>query len=158
MRERLYRSRTDRMLLGVAGGLARYLDIDASLVRIVWALLVFAGGAGILLYIVAAIVIPEEPVASGVGDLPPQPGDPTPVTDAVAGAAPGAAAGQPWGYRGGAERRERAGGAVLIGVVLVVIGAWLLLQRFLPEIDAEFVWPILLVLLGGALVIGALRR
>ena len=58
MSKRLYRSRDDRMLFGVAGGMARYLDIDPSIVRIVWALLVLAGGAGFLLYIVAAIVIP----------------------------------------------------------------------------------------------------
>src|SRR5689334_7140903 len=56
---RLYRSRDERMLFGVAGGMARYVDIDPSIVRIIWALLVLAGGAGLLLYIVAAIVIPE---------------------------------------------------------------------------------------------------
>ena len=43
MREPLYRSRSDRMLFGVAGGMARYFDIDASVVRIIWALLVIAG-------------------------------------------------------------------------------------------------------------------
>src|SRR5690349_22554134 len=74
VRERLYRSRSDRMLFGVAGGMADWLDLDPSLVRIVWAILVLAGGVGLLLYIVAAIVIPEEPiggaahVAGGAGD------------------------------------------------------------------------------------------
>lgn len=62
MHERLYRSRDDRMLFGVAGGMADWLDIDPAIVRIVWALLIFAAGTGILLYIVAAIVIPEEPL------------------------------------------------------------------------------------------------
>src|SRR5919112_1789595 len=61
MRERLYRARHDRMLFGVAGGLARYLGIDSSIVRIVWVLLFLAAGTGILLYIVAAVLIPEEP-------------------------------------------------------------------------------------------------
>src|SRR6185503_2565953 len=62
VRERLYRSRSDRMIFGVAGGMADWLDLDPSLVRLVWALLVLAGGIGFLLYIVAAVVIPEEPV------------------------------------------------------------------------------------------------
>jgi phage shock protein C len=62
MREPLYRSRTDRILLGVAGGVADWLDVDPSVVRLVWVLLVLAGGAGVLLYIVAAIVVPEEPL------------------------------------------------------------------------------------------------
>jgi len=60
--DRLYRSRDDRMLFGVAGGMADWLDVDPAIVRIVWALLILAGGAGLLLYVVAAIVIPEEPV------------------------------------------------------------------------------------------------
>src|SRR5829696_7269424 len=65
MRERLYRSRTDRMLFGVAGGMADWLGIDPSVVRLVWALLVLAGGVGLVLYIVAAIVVPEAPVGYG---------------------------------------------------------------------------------------------
>lgn len=59
MRERLYRSRDERMLFGVAGGMARYFGLDPAIVRLVWFLLFLAGGAGALLVIVAAIVIPE---------------------------------------------------------------------------------------------------
>lgn len=152
MRERLYRSRGDRMLLGVAGGMARYLDLDPSLVRIVWALLVIAGGAGILLYIIAAIVIPEEPPGWVPGSAPPS--APSAAQPASASSDPGA----PWSYRAGADRRERGGGVVLIGLALVTVGGWLLLQRFVPQIDPDVVWPVVLLLLGGALVVGALRR
>jgi phage shock protein PspC (stress-responsive transcriptional regulator) len=60
MDTRLYRSRDNRMLGGVAGGLADYLGIDPSLVRIGWVLLFLAGGIGLLLYIVMWIVVPEE--------------------------------------------------------------------------------------------------
>ena len=52
------------MIFGVAGGLARYLNIDSSIVRLVWVLLVLAAGTGILLYILAAVLIPEEPAGS----------------------------------------------------------------------------------------------
>jgi len=58
---RLYRSRTDRMIGGVAGGLANYLGIDPILSRLIWVALLFTG-AGFLIYIVAWIVIPEAPV------------------------------------------------------------------------------------------------
>jgi phage shock protein C len=165
MRSRLYRSRGDRMLFGVAGGMARYLDIDPSIVRIIWALLVLAGGAGLLLYIVAAIVIPEEPAGWAPDDA--ARGSATGAGPAAAGAAgsgtgaPGAgsaASGPAWGYRAGVDRRDRGGGAVILGLALVALGAWFLLQRFLPQIDASVVWPVVLVLLGGGLVIGALRR
>jgi phage shock protein PspC (stress-responsive transcriptional regulator) len=61
MNDRLFRSRSDRMLAGVAGGLAELWDADPSLVRLVWALLVvFTGGLALLVYIIMAIVVPEE--------------------------------------------------------------------------------------------------
>jgi len=60
MNRRLYRSRNDSILGGVAGGVAEYLDIDPSLVRIVWALLaIITGGIFFVLYIVMWIVVPE---------------------------------------------------------------------------------------------------
>src|SRR3954452_22748346 len=58
----LYRSRNDRMLAGVAGGVAEMLALDPSLVRIVWALLVvLTGGIALVLYIIMAFVVPEAP-------------------------------------------------------------------------------------------------
>lgn len=61
MSERLYRSRDDRMIAGVAGGLAERLDVDPALIRIVWAVLVLPTGfLALLVYIVAALVVPDE--------------------------------------------------------------------------------------------------
>lgn len=57
---RIYRSRTDRMIGGVAGGMASYLGIDPILSRLIWVALLFSG-VGFLLYIVAWIIIPEAP-------------------------------------------------------------------------------------------------
>jgi phage shock protein C len=56
---RLYRSSTDRMIGGVAGGLAEYFKLDPALVRIAWVVAVFFGGFGILAYIILWIVLPE---------------------------------------------------------------------------------------------------
>jgi len=58
---RLMRSRSDRMVAGVAGGFARYLGLDATLVRIVMVALVLAGGAGFVLYVAGLLLMPEEP-------------------------------------------------------------------------------------------------
>jgi len=60
MEKRLYRSRSDRMIWGVCGGLAKYFDIDPTLVRIIFVLLALANGVGILAYIILAIVVPLE--------------------------------------------------------------------------------------------------
>jgi len=60
--DRLYRSRDDRMLAGVAAGVAENLDADPSIIRIAWALLtIFTGGIALVVYIVMAIVVPEDP-------------------------------------------------------------------------------------------------
>ncbi len=59
--KRLYKSRQNRMIGGVCGGVAEYFDIDPSIVRILWVLSIFLGGAGVLLYIVAMIVVPPNP-------------------------------------------------------------------------------------------------
>lgn len=65
-RGRLYRNSDDKAIGGVCSGIAAYFNIDVSLVRIIWALLVFAGGTGLLLYILLWIVIPERKVQTTV--------------------------------------------------------------------------------------------
>jgi phage shock protein C len=59
--KRLYRSRTDRQVAGVCGGIADYFNIDPTIVRILWVIFAIAGGPGLIVYIILAIVIPEEP-------------------------------------------------------------------------------------------------
>ena len=63
MEKKLYRSRTDKKLAGVCGGLATYLNVDVSVIRLIWVLAVLFAGCGLLAYIVCALVIPEEPAS-----------------------------------------------------------------------------------------------
>jgi phage shock protein C len=94
---RLYRSR-NRQLAGVAGGMAEFLDIDPTIVRILWIVVGFAsGGLALVAYIILALVIPQSPFIAGPGGWAPYPTTPggwvpspaptTPPTDP--GAAPG---------------------------------------------------------------------
>lgn len=62
MERRLYRSRNQRMLAGVCGGIAEYLNVDPTLIRLLWVIFCFMAGSGILAYIVAAIIIPIDPM------------------------------------------------------------------------------------------------
>lgn len=59
--ERLYRSGRDKILGGVCGGIAEYFRVDPTLVRLLWVLFSLAGGAGVLFYIIAWIIIPRNP-------------------------------------------------------------------------------------------------
>ena len=61
--KRLYRSRKERMICGVCGGVAEYFGIDPTLVRLGFVL--FAGGSGFLAYLIAAIIIPDDPRQDG---------------------------------------------------------------------------------------------
>ncbi|WP_081677370.1 PspC domain-containing protein [Butyrivibrio sp. WCD3002] len=63
MRGRLYKSR-DKKVCGVCGGIAEYFGIDPTIIRIIYALLVFVGGVGILPYIIAAIIMDDAPQQS----------------------------------------------------------------------------------------------
>ena len=64
MSKRFYRSRKERMISGVCGGIAEYFNLDPSLVRIIW-ILFSLPGAGVLAYIVAVLIIPEKPIDFG---------------------------------------------------------------------------------------------
>lgn len=152
MNRRLYRSRSDSVLGGVAGGVADYLDIDPSIVRIVWAILALVtGGIFLVLYIVMWIVVPEAPPAA----MPPQG-----VAGMPAAAAPGATtpgAGTPAAATPTARHRG-SGGAVVFGLILIAAGVWFLVDEYLPAFDRDLVWPIALVIVGGALLVVSLRR
>lgn len=59
MEKRLYRSRQNRTLAGVCGGIAEYLGWDPTLVRVAWIILTLLGGSGILIYLIFWLVMPE---------------------------------------------------------------------------------------------------
>ena len=60
MGTKLTRSTRDRKIMGVCGGIAEYLHIDSTLVRIIWAIAVCCFGSGLLLYIIAGIIMPQD--------------------------------------------------------------------------------------------------
>ena len=61
MEKKLYRSRTDKKVCGVCGGLAKYLGMDVSIMRVIALLLILFAGGGLLAYLICALVIPQEP-------------------------------------------------------------------------------------------------
>ena len=132
MDERLYRSRTDRVLSGVAGGLAARLNVDPSLVRVIWVILAIASnGVFLLIYIVMALVVPEEPFGP-VTTAHLTPGDP---------AAPAAAPGS--GPTPAPRSRERDPAVALVGgIVLILVGAFFLVRQYVPAFDAALTWPV----------------
>ncbi len=63
MEKKLYRIMEGKKLAGVCTGIADYFKLDVNIIRLIWVLFTLCGGAGIILYIIAALLIPEEPAA-----------------------------------------------------------------------------------------------
>jgi phage shock protein C len=153
------------MVAGVAGGLAEHLDADPSLIRIVWALLVFlTGGLALVVYIVMAIVVPEgraEAAAPSPGDTD-RPGsggdstdassDPADGTARIASDPPTASPSSP--SRPTRRDRHRSGqGGLIFGLLLILLGGYFLVRQFIPTIDLGAWWPVILIGLGFLLVV-----
>jgi phage shock protein PspC (stress-responsive transcriptional regulator) len=156
MSRRLHRSVVDRRIGGVAAGTATYFDIDPSIARVLWLLLAFfSGGVFFVVYLVMWAVVPEEPYPTGAGAAstatPPsgEAGD-------EARAATGSAA--PASWPPSANAAGGPGGRVILGAILIVIGAWFLAAEFLPWLNWDLVWPIGLVVIGILVLATALRR
>ncbi len=129
MQRRLYRSRTDYWIAGVCGGLGRYFEVDSNPIRLAFVLLAAWNGLGVVLYLIAVLIVPEEP-------LP----------------APAAAPAPPPQEAPDETRRLR-----MLGWLLVAGGVYLLLRNlrlFLPVVQDQ-VFPLILIL--GGLVLLLLR-
>lgn len=128
---KLYRSNTDKVIGGVAGGLADYFNMDPVVVRILFVLLVIFGGSGVLLYIILWIAIPAQIVVfPGTGA-----GNPVESQEDIA--------------RGRSRRKNTS---LIAGVALIAFGALILINQFLPFNNLADFWPLLLILAGVLLL------
>ena len=160
MNRRLYRSVADRRIGGVAAGTATYFDIDPSISRVLWLLLAFfSGGVFLIVYLVMWAVVPEEPYPAA-GASPPAAASPSLEASVDEPAAEGSEAppspSVSWTPAAGAGTRPD--GRVVLGAILILIGAWFLADRFLPWLDWDLVWPVGLVVIGILVLATALRR
>jgi phage shock protein PspC (stress-responsive transcriptional regulator) len=150
MNKKLYRSNKDKMLGGIAGGLAEYFAIDPTLVRIIFVVSLFAGGAGVLAYIILWIVVPEEPFVFAT---------PHAQTESKAGEESGSVSDetvrpdQQQYYQAMAEQKHKR--SSILGIILVVVGLLFLLDNFIPRIHFGDFWPLVLVAIGVGLLLNA---
>ena len=170
---RLTRSR-GRQLAGVAGGMAEYLDIDPTVVRILWIIVgIASGGLAIVAYVILALVMPEASYMTAPGAWTgaaapgaatgPAGGWDTPQTPPAWGTGPATANAAHGGYAAppAPQRVEGRGfgAAAIVGVVFIVIGAIALADAALPGWAAGAIMgPAVILALGAALLVSSLRR
>lgn len=130
MEKKLYKSANDKVLAGVCGGIGEYFAVDSVIIRLLWVVFTLMGGAGLIAYIIAAIIMPANPSYS---DL----------TESYTRT-------EESGYNG--ERRSSSGsGAMILGVILVVFGVFVLVKDFIPYIPwipRDFIPAAILIGLG----------
>ncbi len=147
MMTRLYRSRKNKVIAGVCGGIAEYLEVDPVLVRLIAVLLLFVGGGSLIAYIIGMIIIPERPPESAAPNY--QSGvDPVPPPPPIPG-------------------RTGQTGGLIVGVILIVLGLSFLL-RHIPffhqyywwfwNMGWNFLWPSILIFIGLLIIFRAGRR
>lgn len=123
-RRSLYRSSDDKVIAGVFGGLADYLDVDATILRIIGVILFFAmSGEFILFYIIAAIIIPESGKIISKSN-----------------------------EKSIHEHKKTDDGNFLFGIILIVIGIIFILQKYLLWLSFDHIWPFMIVGFGLYLI------
>jgi len=155
--KRLFRSRKDGLIAGVCGGLAEYFDVDPSLVRLVFILAIFLGGAGLVVYLVAWLIVPENPEQSPTASFVKNQQMKEEVVGELRRLGSSLAERFEATVEDGEERPERRS-TVFVGLALIVIGAAFFLKNFFPWLALESLWPVLLIGVGVLLLIGAARR
>jgi phage shock protein C len=153
MTRKLYRSSRDRMLGGVAGGLAEYFEIDSTLVRIIFVITLFIGGTGIIAYILLWIVVPEAPYyhyqqqTSADVSTPPytQEGTMPPADPDIDNY-----------LKVQEEKRKKR--IVFAGIILIILGLFFLADNFIPRFNLSDLFPLLLVAIGIGVLINAMKN
>jgi len=160
MEKRLYRSRSDRMIWGVCGGLAKYFDMDPTIIRVIAVLSIFLGGVGIWGYIILAIVVPlEDSEAAEPKDTVKENVEEMKETARELGheiqSTLKGEEGESEEMRTIQHRRRN-----LLGIILIVLGVFFLLGSFnvFWWFNWHYLWPLVLVAIGVLIIVGARRR
>jgi phage shock protein C len=147
MYKKLYRSVTDKMIGGVAGGLAEYFEIDPVIVRLIFVLAVIFGGSGIIAYIILWIIIPQKPYII------------TPYTPEMKPENPGGTSEQKTESTESNYEvfniKPKNNKTVFAGAFLILLGGMFLLDNFVPRFHFGDFWPLFLIGLGIAIIMNA---
>lgn len=137
----LYRSTHDTMIGGVAAGLAEYLNIDPTLVRIIFILLVLVGGGGLILYIILWIVLPtDQHILSSPKNQNPMEEHKNPEAE------------KHESLKHDPRFKKKDDGSLIAGLILITLGVIFLVIRYFPRIDFGDLWPVILIVVGIVLL------
>ncbi len=147
MEKKLYRSTTDKMIGGVAGGLAEYFKIDSTIARVLFIVTFFFGGGGVIVYIILWIVVPQKPyIIPGMNSGPNNESQSTDSQNTFTSNTDGSVTMNP-------EKSETK--SIWLGIILILLGGLFLIDNFIPRFNFDDYWPIILIGLGIGLIFKA---
>ena len=145
--ERLYRSTNNKVIGGVAGGLADYFDIDVVLARVVFVLLALFGGGGVLIYIVMWIVVPSQERYFNDTQKP----DYNNASGSVDGDLDNSVEGESSNIVN-TKKPKPSNTGLIAGIILIFVGMLFLADRLMPWYNITDFWPLLLVGIGVLMI------
>jgi phage shock protein C len=159
MQKRLYRSRTDRIIWGVCGGLAKYLDLDPIIIRLAFVFITLAGGAGILAYIIMAIIVPLEGSGSATAEETVKQ-NVTEIRDTANQLGKDLRATFSGETRVTEDTAQRGRRLTTLGIIIIALGIILLLSNLnlFWWFNWRYFWPGILILIGIFIIVRALRK
>lgn len=148
MNKRLTRSVKDKVIGGVAGGLAEYFEIDPVLVRVLFVVSLFFHGAGFIAYLILWIIVPQASyVFETAGNVNSSTSSDASSSNVKTESENAAAA----YFKELDEKKSRRHRSA--GIVLIVIGCLFLADNFLPHFHFSDFWPLILIAIGASLLI-----
>ena|SRR6056297_2219751 len=138
MVKKLYRSKKDSIIGGVCGGIAEYFEIDSTLVRLLAIIVVFLGGVGLIVYIIAWIIIPQNPDQEIDSDREHRQDEKNNMSQ----------------EEGKRDNNRHVWG----GLILIFFGLFFLMRSFFPRFILISFWPVILVVVGIVLIVQSLSK
>lgn len=165
MNKKLYRDEYHKVLGGVCSGLAEYFEMDVTIVRLLFAFTFFIMGVGFIPYIVLWIVLPRKDYTFNNPNYNNPTVDYT-VPPAGTFTAPQDTFANPYkstapGYTPvGIPPKPRSNAGIIIGTVLIILGAIILVDEFdwIPDFDFGRLWPIVFLFVGAALIVSGQKK
>jgi phage shock protein PspC (stress-responsive transcriptional regulator) len=158
MARKLYRSQKDKIIAGVCGGLAEYFEIDSTLVRLIFVVIVLAGGAGVLAYIILWIVVPQNP-GEGAEIKPGSKEAVNQFAKEVKDKANEVASAFKNEAKTEAQAEElKKRRSFIPALILIGLGLVFLFGNFFPWFAWHNLWPVILIVIGLAMIVNPKRK
>ena len=163
MKEKLYRSRIDRVFGGVASGLAKYMNIDTILVRVIFIVLTFFSGVGILLYIIMWIVVPEDPVYYNFSTTSGNTGNykkdsSNKEEEHKENNSQSYQDNSNFSYPPYPPKKSNGSGRLVVGIIFIGFGLLFLVDKIFPYFEFDDFIPLFFVLIGISLLWNSLKK